>query len=121
MVVIAAVGIVAAGGIGYAAIPAADGQVKGCYAKTNGLLLGIPHSKGDLRIVDEDEACRSYETTSSGTRWASGVTPEPPAPGAPSAREGRRGPMGLMAKRASEVPKGIPVRLARRDQRGART
>ena len=52
VVTLAAIGIVAAGGIGYAAIPSADGQIKGCYARTNGLLLGIPHSKGDLRIVD---------------------------------------------------------------------
>ena len=40
MVLIAAIGIVAAGGIGYTAIPGADGQIKGCYAKTNGILLG---------------------------------------------------------------------------------
>ena len=53
--------VVAFGGVAYASIPAADGTIKGCYATTNGLLLGIPHSKGDTRIVDSNEACRSYE------------------------------------------------------------
>jgi hypothetical protein len=56
------VAVLAAVGVGYAAIPGTDGQIKGCYATTNGLLLGIPHSKGDTRIVDSGEACRSYET-----------------------------------------------------------
>ena len=60
VVVLAAIGIVAAGGIGYAAIPGSDGQIKGCYARTNGLTRD-PHSKGDLRIVDSGEGCRAYE------------------------------------------------------------
>jgi hypothetical protein len=47
--------------VAYAAIPSADGTIKGCYASKNGLLLGIPYSKGDVRIVDEAEGCRSYE------------------------------------------------------------
>ncbi len=51
----------ALGGAAYAAIPSADGTIKACYATTNGLLLGIPHSKGDLRVVDQAESCRSYE------------------------------------------------------------
>ena len=49
------------GGIAYAAIPTADGSVSGCYATSNGILLGIPHSKGDVRIVDSAERCRAYE------------------------------------------------------------
>jgi hypothetical protein len=32
------------------------------YATTNGILLGIPHSKGDVRLVAVGEACRTYET-----------------------------------------------------------
>jgi hypothetical protein len=46
------------GGVASAAIPAADGKIKACYAKTGGLLT----SKGDVRLVDENEACRSSET-----------------------------------------------------------
>lgn len=57
----AAAAILVGSGVAYAAIPSGDGTIKGCYATTNGLLLGVPHSKGDTRIVDADEACRSYE------------------------------------------------------------
>jgi hypothetical protein len=55
--------VAALAGGAYAAIPGADGQIKGCYALTDGLLLGIPHAKGDTRIVDETESCRAYEKT----------------------------------------------------------
>jgi hypothetical protein len=51
----------------YAAIPGDNGQISACYATKNGLLLGIPHSKGDLRAVDFGEACRPYEKALS---WA---------------------------------------------------
>jgi hypothetical protein len=54
--VVALVGALA--GIGFAAIPGQDGTLRACYAKTNGILLGIPHHKGDLRLVDEGEACQ---------------------------------------------------------------
>ena len=53
--------IVAFSSAAYAAIPSADGSIKGCYAVTDGLLLGIPHSRGDTRIVDAAESCRGYE------------------------------------------------------------
>jgi len=53
--------VVASSGVAYASIPNPDGTIKGCYATTSDLLLGIPHSKGDTRIVDSAEACRSYE------------------------------------------------------------
>jgi hypothetical protein len=54
--------VVALGGAAYASIPSADGTIKGCYAKSAGGLLGDAHSKGDLRVVDPSEACRSYES-----------------------------------------------------------
>ena len=63
---IAVVAVVALGGIGYAAIPSQGGTFRACYAKTEGILLGIPHSKGDVRLVNEGEPCRSYETL---TTW----------------------------------------------------
>ena len=44
-------GIAALGSLAYGAIPAADGTLRGCYQRTN----------GNLRLVDEGEACRSYE------------------------------------------------------------
>ena len=75
VVALVAIGIVAAGGIGYAAIPGSDGQIKGCYARTNGL----GHSKGDLRIVDSGEGCRAYEAA---IKWS------------------QTGPLGRLGRRA---------------------
>jgi hypothetical protein len=75
----------AAGGIAYGSIPASDGTVRACYAKKDGLLLGIPYSKGDVRVVDEGTGCRAYEAP---LAWnQQGV---PGAPGAP----GAQGPPG---------------------------
>lgn len=76
-----AVAVVALSGVAYAAIPAPDGTIEGCYAKKNGFILGIPYSKGDVRVVDEDEGCRTYETP---IRWnQKGVPGDPGAPGDP--------------------------------------
>jgi len=61
IVVLALAGVLAAVGVGWAAIPAADGTISACYATANGPLLGPTHSKGDTRIVDSGEPCRSYE------------------------------------------------------------
>ena len=49
------------GGVAYAAIPSESGVFTGCYATTNGVVLNVPHSKGDLRVVEPNEACRSHE------------------------------------------------------------
>jgi hypothetical protein len=49
--------VLAAGGVGYGAIPGADGAIRGCYATSGGLV----QPKGALRIVDEGEACRPSE------------------------------------------------------------
>jgi hypothetical protein len=54
-------GAAALGGVAYAAIPSSSGVFTGCYATTNGTVLNIPHSKGDLRLVEPNEACRNYE------------------------------------------------------------
>jgi hypothetical protein len=48
-------------GVAYAAIPAPDGSIKGCYATTNGVLLGVPHSKGDLRLAAPGEVTVNCE------------------------------------------------------------
>jgi hypothetical protein len=53
--------LVAGAAVAAGAIPGTDGSVHACYATGNGLLLGIPYSKGDIRAVDQGEACRSYE------------------------------------------------------------
>jgi hypothetical protein len=48
------VAVLAAVGVGYAAIPGADGQIKGCYATSNGILLGCqwPSVSPQLRPSD---------------------------------------------------------------------
>jgi len=93
--VIAALGALAVVGVGYAAIPAPDGQIKACYATTNGLLLGIPHSKGDTRIIDSGETCRSYERP---IAWSqAGLKGDPGDPGPPGA-DGKNGIDGADGK-----------------------
>jgi hypothetical protein len=87
--------VLAAAGVGYAAIPGPGGVIKGCYATTEGLLLGIPHSKGDTRIVDSGEACRSYEKT------------------LPWNQTGPQGPRATRAYRGSKASRATPGRSAR--------
>jgi type VI secretion system secreted protein Hcp len=71
--------VVGGGAIAVAAIPGGDGTLKGCYA-TNTTLT---HAKGDLRVVDDGEACKSYEQTVS---WSQrGPKGDPGPPGAASA------------------------------------
>lgn len=78
-------------GVSYAAIPGSDGVVNGCYAKTDGLLLG--HSKGDLRVVDSGESCRSYEIALSWNQQG---------------LKGAPGPQGLKGDPGLQGPKGDP-------------
>jgi hypothetical protein len=69
---------VAMGGVAYASIPDSGGVFHGCYATTEGLVLGIPHTKGETRLVQPGEACRSYEQAVSwnqqGTPGTNGVS-----------------------------------------------
>jgi hypothetical protein len=53
--------LVAGAAVAAGAIPDSGGTIHACYATGNGLLLGIPYSKGDIRAVNQGEACRSYE------------------------------------------------------------
>jgi hypothetical protein len=111
-------GVLAAVGVGYAAIPGGDGTIKGCYATSKGLLLGIPHSKGDTRIVDSGEACRSYEKTiawnqqgpkgDQGDRGAQGATGAQGPQGAqgPKGDTGLTGPAGPQGPTGSQGPAG---------------
>ena len=81
----AAVGVLATVGVGAAAIPGTDGTVRACYATSNGLLLGIPYSKGDVRLVEPGESCRAYERPAGWSQTGpAGPQGEPGAPGAPA-------------------------------------
>ena len=44
-----------------AAIPSPDGTIYACYMKDNSPIPGAPYYKGDVRIVDQAEACKSIE------------------------------------------------------------
>lgn len=49
------------GAAAVAAIPAPDGSIHACHSTTDGRLHGVPYTKGDVRIVEDGEACRSNE------------------------------------------------------------
>lgn len=86
-----------------AAIPGANGAIKGCYARTDALLLGIPHSKGDARIVDENEGCRSYETL---LFWNQTGPRGPTGPQGAQGDTGAAGPQGPTGERGPQGPAG---------------
>lgn len=110
--VIGAIALVAAlGGGAYAAIPASSGHIRACYAASNGLLLGIPYSKGDLRTVDEGESCRPYERPLSwsqvGPQGAQGDQ-GPTGPAGPKGDPGVQGPSGMPGPQGVPGPQGFP-------------
>jgi hypothetical protein len=76
----AAVASVLAGGIAWAAIPAAGGVIDGCYQK----------NRGQLRVIDPaTTACRSSEVAISwNAQGLGGATGDPGLPGA-NGRDGR--------------------------------
>ncbi|MGE0057490.1 MAG: hypothetical protein AB7T32_05860 [Dehalococcoidia bacterium] len=77
------IGIVAITGalvaVANAAIPGANGTIRGCY-KTN---------TGDLRVVDESEACKNNETLLSWSQTG------PQGPQGPQGEQGPQGPQGI--------------------------
>src|SRR5690349_23719555 len=44
-----------------AAIPSPSGTIYACYQKDNSPIPGAPYYKGDVRIRDQAEACKSIE------------------------------------------------------------
>lgn len=106
-----AVVLAVAGSVAYAAIPAPDGTISACYATQDApkplLNLTIAgnapsYAKGDVRIVQPGESCRSYEVPISWSQAGpKGDTGAPGAPGAPGA-DGDAGPAG------PEGPPGDP-------------
>ncbi len=97
--------VVALAGGAYAAIPGSDGQIKGCYALSNGIALGVPYSKGDVRVVDEAESCRSYEKQ---INWNQKGPAGPAGPAGLAGPAGPVGPAGPAGPAGSEGPQGPP-------------
>jgi hypothetical protein len=75
LLILAALLVVVAGGIAYAAIPGADGTISGCY-KT---------SDGTLRVIDAEagQTCKANETP---IAWSQTGPPGPPGPPGESVR-----------------------------------
>lgn len=99
-------GVAITAGTAYAVIPAADGTVHGCYATSNGILLGIPHSKGDVRIVDTGESCRNYERAISWNQKGQQGLPGAPGSTGPTGATGPTGPPGPIGPTGPTGPTG---------------
>jgi hypothetical protein len=84
------------------AIPGGDGAIKGCYAKSSGVTGGL-HSRGDLRVVDEGEACRSYEIP---LTWAQRGPQGPQGSAGPAGPQGPEGPRGDQGEQGEAGPPG---------------
>ena len=83
IVVIAVLGALVAGAIAYAAIPDANGVIRGCYQKNN----------GKLRVVSSADDCRNSERA---IRWSQ---QGPRGPDGPQGRPGPPGPPGPQGPR----------------------
>ena len=87
-----AIGAIVAGGIAYAAIPAPDGTINACYAKS-----------GNIRIVEQGETCKANEDP---ITWnQKGVKGDPGATG-PAGATGPIGPEGPTGQTGPEGPAG---------------
>lgn len=86
----AGAGLLMATGVAYASIPAADGTIHGCYASKG----------GDVRLVEEDEACKTQERRVSWNRQG------PPGEVGPQGPQGEQGPQGIQGETGPEGPEG---------------
>lgn len=121
--------LAAAGTVAYAAIPSSDGTISACYATQdapkpllNVSLGGTPaaYAKGDVRIVQTGEQCRSYEVPIAwsqhgikgdpGPRGETGATGADGTPGAPGATgpQGEQGEAGPAGPAGPTGPAGPP-------------
>lgn len=85
--------LVAGAAVAVGAIPDNAGTIHACYATGNGLLLGIPYSKGDLRAIDESETCRSYEKPVSWNQQGQSGNPGATGPAGPAGPAGTLPPL----------------------------
>lgn len=92
--------LAAAGTVAYAAIPGADGTISACYATQDApkpllnLSLGgnaPTYAKGDVRIVQPGESCRSYEVP---ITWSQNGLKGDPGDAGPQGPAGPPGPAG---------------------------
>jgi hypothetical protein len=82
----------------------AEAPIRACYATRDGL-LPVLHSKGDLRLIQPGESCRSYEKP---ITWnQAGVPGSPGEPGAPGL-PGEPGAQGPQGEPGPQGPPGEP-------------
>jgi hypothetical protein len=93
-------------GAAYESIPDDGGVIHGCYA-TSDVLLGLAHTKGDLR-VSEDGTCRSYETPVSWSEHGPQGAAGPQGPQGVQGQAGPAGPQGPPGVQGPVGPKGDP-------------
>lgn len=91
----AAVVLIGAGTVAYAAIPDPAGVVHGCYNKG-----GLLQDKGALRVVDEGEKCRSTELAMTWNQTG------PQGPVGPVGPTGPTGATGATGSAGAAGPKG---------------
>ena len=89
--VTAAVALVVAGGVAYGAIPAADGTITACYAKSGGAMRVIDVKKG--------QACTTSEKV---------LTLNQQGPIGPSGADGAAGAQGQTGPAGPTGPQGVP-------------
>lgn len=95
--IVAAVGIIGAGSVAYAAIPDDDGVIHGCYNKG-----GLLQDKGNLR-VSEDGRCRSNELA---VKWSQTGPQGPVGPVGPVGPTGAKGETGAEGPAGPAGPQG---------------
>lgn len=103
---LALVAVVAAAGVGYAAIPSADGVIRGCY-------MAGPNPAGQLRVIDTDagaKCSRNEKSLDFNQRGPSGATGPigPQGPKGDTGATGPTGPAGPRGETGATGPRGEP-------------
>jgi type VI secretion system secreted protein Hcp len=83
----------AGGAFAAAAIPGADGTITGCYMSAGG-------AQGNLRVIDEGEACGKNETQ---ITWNQKGVKGDQGPEGPQGPEGKQGPQGPAGANGTEA------------------
>lgn len=92
-------GLVVAGGVAYATIPAADGTIHGCYH----------HNGGTLRVIDDSVGnCKSTETAISWNQVGPQGPPGPKGADGQDGVNGTDGADGVDGKDGAPGPQGDP-------------
>lgn len=101
----AAAALLAAGGVGWAAIPGADGRISGCYQKESGALRLLDAAGGET--CRNSELAVSWSTTGVGAQGPAGPA-GPQGERGPQGEPGPAGPQGEQGPQGEPGPQGAP-------------